>query len=64
MNRTTENPTTAGRMAGDSGASLVEYTLLISLIALVALAALTAFGDANRGSVDDSASKIIAAGGP
>ncbi|MFQ5557162.1 MAG: Flp family type IVb pilin [Acidimicrobiales bacterium] len=51
------------RVAGDTGASLVEYTLLISLIALVCFAAVSAFGATLGGNVGDSASKITAAGG-
>ena len=50
-------------MSGDSGASLVEYTLLMTLIALVCLAALTAFGSTNSDSVDNSASRIVTAWG-
>jgi len=48
---------------GSRGASLVEYTLLISLIALAALAGLTAFGGGVNASIDDSAGKIVSAGG-
>jgi Flp pilus assembly pilin Flp len=50
-------------MSGDSGASLVEYTLLLTLIAIVCLAALTAFGSTNSESVGNSASRIVTAQG-
>jgi len=53
----------AVRFVGSRGASLVEYTLLISLIALAALAGLTAFGGGVNASIDDSAGKIVSAGG-
>ena len=63
MNRTRENTSEIGRMSGDAGASLVEYTLLMTLIAVVCLAALTAFGSTNADSVGDSASRIVTAQG-
>ncbi|MDG2026473.1 MAG: hypothetical protein P8J50_05145 [Acidimicrobiales bacterium] len=46
-------------------ASLVEYALLLSLIMLVALAlaSASAFGSTVSGSVDDSASRVVSAGG-
>ena len=47
----------------DSGAALVEYVLLFSLIVLVCLASVTAFGDGVSGNVDGSASRIATAGG-
>ena len=47
----------------ERGASLVEYVLLLSLIVLVCLASLTAFGEGITGSVDDSASRVVTAGG-
>ena len=50
-------------MSGDSGASLVEHTLLLSLIALACLAALSAFGSSTGDSVGDSASRIVTAQG-
>jgi len=53
----------AARFVGSRGASLVEYTLLISLIALAALAGLTAFGGGVNASIGDSAGKIVSAGG-
>ena len=62
MNRIHPNERVNGRMSGESGASLVEYVLLLSLIALVALAALSAFGSANQDSLDDSASRVVNAG--
>ncbi len=53
----------AVRAGSSRGASLVEYTLLLSLIVLVALAGITAFGGTLNGSIDDSSNKIIIAGG-
>lgn len=47
----------------ERGASLVEYTLMLSLILLVALASVSAFGSSVGDSVDDSASRVVAAGG-
>ena len=51
------------RRDDERGASLVEYVLLLSLIVLVCLASLTAFGEGITGSVDDSASRVVTAGG-
>ena len=48
----------------ERGASLVEYVLMLSLILLVALAGVSAFGEGVGGSIDDSASRVVAAGGP
>ncbi len=47
----------------ERGASLVEYVLLLSLIVLVCLASVTAFGEGVSGNVDDSASRVVSAGG-
>ncbi len=44
------------------GATLIEYTLMISLILLVALAGVSAFGGTLSGNVDDSASRVVTAG--
>jgi Flp pilus assembly pilin Flp len=43
----------ARRLRGDSGASLVEYALLLALIAVVCIAAVSFLG----GALDDSYSK-------
>lgn len=48
----------------DRGASLVEYVLMLSLILLVALAGVSAFGTTLGENVDDSASRVVAAGLP
>jgi len=48
--------------AEQRGAALVEYVLLLSLIVLVTLAGVSAFGGSVSDSVDDSASRVIAAG--
>jgi Flp pilus assembly pilin Flp len=47
------------RLRGDSGASLVEYSLLLALIAFVCISALSLFGVTNGGSVNNSASSIV-----
>ena len=60
MNRHTNNHEAQPE---ERGASLVEYVLLLSLIVLVCLASLTAFGEGITGSVDDSASRVVTAGG-
>lgn len=41
--------------AGEGGASLVEYALLLGLIALVCIAAVTTFGSATANSLTSSA---------
>ena len=48
--------------AAERGASLVEYVLMLSLILLVALAGVSSFGETLGQNVDDSASRIAAAG--
>lgn len=45
----------------ETGASLVEYALLVALIAVAAFAAVAFFGVSVGSSVDDSASKIDSA---
>jgi Flp pilus assembly pilin Flp len=52
----------AERVAEQRGAALVEYVLLLSLIVLVTLAGVSAFGGSVSGSVDDSASRVVAVG--
>ncbi len=47
----------------ERGASLVEYLLMLSLIVLIALAGVSALGDTVGDSVDDSASRVVTAGG-
>ncbi len=54
----------AVRTLDSRGASLIEYTLLLSLIVLAALAGLSAFGLGVSGSFNDSAGRIAAAGNP
>jgi len=49
--------------AAERGATLVEYVLMLSLILLVALAGVSAFGTTLGDSVDDSASRVVTAGG-
>ena len=44
--------------ADDTGASLVEYALLIALIAVVALVAITSFGGALSSNYSDIAASI------
>ena len=47
----------------ERGASLVEYVLMVSLILLVALAGVSALGTGLADNVDNSASRVAAAGG-
>ena len=47
----------------ERGASLVEYLLMLSLIVLIALAGVSALGETVGDSVDDSASRVVTAGG-
>lgn len=56
----TEDLRSMGR--DERGASLVEYVLMLSLILLVALAGVSAFGSTLGENVDDSASRVAAAG--
>ncbi len=46
------------RFSGDSGASLVEYALLVALIAVVCLASLTYFQKETSASLSKSSSAI------
>jgi Flp pilus assembly pilin Flp len=46
------------RLAGDDGANLVEYSLLVALIVVVCLAAVTAFGNAATSKMDCASSAI------
>ena len=63
MNRHHHTSVVAGTTSGDTGASLVEHALLLSLIALVCFAALSAFGSTQGDSIGDSASRIVTAQG-
>ena len=44
--------------AAETGASLVEYALLLALISVVCMGALSYFGSSNSGSFQDSACKV------
>jgi len=46
------------RFSGDSGASLVEYALLVALIAVVCVASLTYFQQQTTASLSKSSSAI------
>jgi len=50
------------RGAGERGASLVEYALLLALIAVVCISALWYFGHQSGNSMDHSTSEIVNAG--
>jgi len=63
MNRHHGNEGIVEEPATERGASLVEYVLMLSLILLVALAGVSAFGTSIGDSVDDSASRVVMAGG-
>lgn len=45
--------------AGERGASLVEYALLIALIAVVMIGAVTLLGDTASDSLDGSSSSLM-----
>lgn len=49
-----------GRRASERGASLVEYSLLLTLIAIVVLIAVTFFGEQLEENFDDSGSSLSA----
>lgn len=53
---------TTREQVSESGASLLEYALLVALLSVVCLGALAAFGDETDGSVQGSACKIHNAG--
>jgi Flp pilus assembly pilin Flp len=50
-------------LGADRGVTLVEYVLVLSLIVLVALAGLSAFGSTLGDDSDDSAGRVVTAGG-
>jgi Flp pilus assembly pilin Flp len=51
------------RLKEDTGASLVEYCLLVAMIALVCLGAITYFGGESGNSINNSKDKIVSAVG-
>lgn len=63
MNRHHRNDATTEKGTIERGASLVEYLLMLSLIVLVSLAGVSAFGTTLGDNVDNSASRIVVAGG-
>ena len=50
-------------MKDESGASLVEYGLLVALIAVVCILAITALGTSISGKLDEAATAVTNAGG-
>ena len=48
-------------LKGETGASMVEYGLLVALIAIVAVVSVVLFGDALAAQFQDSADSMIAA---
>ena len=48
-------------LADDSGATALEYGLIISLVFLVALAGITAFAGAGSGTFNEAMGKLSAA---
>lgn len=63
MNRHHGSDDSLEEATAQRGASLVEYVLMLSLILLVALAGVSAFGTSIGDSVNDSASRVVTAGG-
>ncbi|MEL7159044.1 MAG: Flp family type IVb pilin [Actinomycetota bacterium] len=55
-------PPNERRWAGQRGASLVEYALLVALIALVTMAALQVLGGTIDSTLDNGASELQDAG--
>jgi Flp pilus assembly pilin Flp len=51
----------SGRLAGEAGAALVEYTLLVALIAVVAITAITMLGSSAKNTLCDAGNTIDAA---
>jgi Flp pilus assembly pilin Flp len=54
-----ENDARPSRFAGDDGANLVEYSMLIALIVVVCLSAVTFFGDAATDKMDCASDAIV-----
>ena len=52
------SPADTRRFHGDSGASLVEYALLLALIAVLCVIAVTVLGGSLQSSIDTNASKV------
>jgi pilus assembly protein Flp/PilA len=65
MDTAHDTPTASGAArraaahAGERGASLVEYALLIALIAVVMIGAVTLLGDTAGDSLDGSSSSLM-----
>lgn len=51
-----------GRLAAETGASMVEYTLLVALIAAVAIGALVFLGDKSKDTLCGTGNAITNAG--
>jgi Flp pilus assembly pilin Flp len=51
-----------GELAKETGASMVEYTLLVALIAAVCIGALVFLGDKSEDSLCDTGTAIASAG--
>ena len=49
-------------LAGERGASMVEYSLLVLLIAIAALVAVAFFGDSLSGTYSEISSNLVDAG--
>jgi Flp pilus assembly pilin Flp len=52
----------ANRCRGDSGAGLVEYSLLLALIVVVCIGAVTFLGNSLDSKLSDSSSQVNSAG--
>jgi Flp pilus assembly pilin Flp len=53
-----EHPAGAHRLTGDTGANLVEYSMLLALIFIACLTAVTFFGDGATGKMSCVSSTI------
>jgi len=54
-----ERRETHQRLAGDDGANVVEYAMLVALIIVVCLGALTVFGNNAKAKISCSSSAIV-----
>lgn len=54
-----DSEATISRFAGDGGANLVEYSMLIALIVVVCLSAMTFFGNAATSKMDCASDAIV-----
>jgi len=59
MSGTESNTEPASRLSGDTGANLVEYSMLIALIVVVCLSAVTFFGSKATSKMNCASSAVV-----